>query len=95
MVESTNAFRKKKLRYEKIGNAYLIYESKFDKNIFDYCSYIKDGILKELSNISQRSIFFLRVQPPILFRLVAACYSIFVQVEHTLVKPGGRDVIPR
>ncbi len=86
-----NAFRKKKLSYEKIGNVYLVYESQFDKNIYDYCSYIKHGLSKELPNISRRSIFFLRVQPPILFRLVAPCYSIFVQVEHTLVKPGGRD----
>lgn len=53
-----NAFRKKKLSYESIGNAYLVYESQFDKNIFDYCSYIKDGLLKELPNIRQRSIFF-------------------------------------
>ena len=86
-----NSFRKKKLSYQSIGNAYLVYESQFDKNIFDYCSYIKDGLLKELPNISRRSIFFLRIYPPILFRLVAPCYSIFVQVEHTLVKPGGRD----
>ena len=92
-----NFFSKKKLGFQKIGRAYLVYEaylldeSKFDRGLFDYCSYIKDGLLKELPNISRRSIFFLRVQPPILFRLVAPCYSIFVQVEHTLVKPGGRD----
>ena len=86
-----NSFRKKKLSYQFIGSSYLVYESKFDKNIFDYCSYIKDGLLKELPNISRRSIFFLRIHPPILFRLVAPCYSFFVQVEHTLVKPGGRD----
>ena len=86
-----NSFRKKKLNYQFIGSSYLVYESKFDKNIFDYCSYIKDGLLKELPNISRRSIFFLRIHPPILFRLVAPCYSFFVQVEHTLVKPGGRD----
>ena len=86
-----NSFSKKKLGYQAIGNAYLVYESQFDKNVFDYCSYIKDGLLKELPNISRPSIFFLRVHPPILFRLVAPCYSIFVQVEHTLVKPGGRD----
>ena len=87
-----NSFKKKKkLSYESIGNAYLVYESNFDKNIFDYCSYIRDELLKELPNISRRSIFFLRVHPPILFRLVAPCYSIYVQVEHTLVKPGGRD----
>ena len=86
-----NSFRKKKLSYQFIGSSYLVYESKFDKNIFDYCSYIKDGLLKELPNISRRSIFFLRIHPPILFRLAAPCYGIFVQVEHTLVKPGGRD----
>lgn len=86
-----NSFRKKKLNYQFIGSSYLVYESKFDKNIFDYCSYIKDGLLKELPNISRRSIFFLRIHPPILFRLAAPCYGIFVQVEHTLVKPGGRD----
>jgi len=86
-----NSFRKKKLNYQFIGSSYLVYESKFDKNIFDYCSYIKDGLLKVLPNISRRSIFFLRIHPPILFRLAAPCYGIFVQVEHTLVKPGGRD----
>ena len=86
-----NSFRKKKLSYQFIGSSYLVYESKFDKNIFDYCSYIKDGLLKVLPNISRRSIFFLRIHPPILFRLAAPCYGIFVQVEHTLVKPGGRD----
>jgi len=86
-----NSFKKKKLNYESIGSAYLVYESQFDKNIFDYCSYIRDLLLKELPNIGRRSIFFLRVHPPILFRLAAPCYSIFVQVEHTLVKPGGRD----
>lgn len=86
-----NSFGKKKLSYQFLGSAYLVYESKFDKNIFDYCSYIKDGLFKELPNISRRSIFFLRVYPPILFRLAAPCYSIYVQVEHTLVKPGGRD----
>lgn len=86
-----NFFQKNKLSYQSVGNAYLVYESKFDKNVFDYCSYIKDGLLKELPNISRRSIFFLRVYPPILFRLVAPCYSIYIQVEHTLVKPGGRD----
>ncbi len=86
-----NSFRKNKLNYQFIGSSYLVYESKFDKNIFDYCSYIKDGLLKELPNISRRSIFFLRIHPPILFRLAAPCYGIFVQVEHTLVKPGGRD----
>lgn len=86
-----NIFRKKKLKYQYGGEACLIYESKFDKNILDYCSYIRDGLLKELPDISYRSIFFLRITPPILFRLVAPCYSIFVQVEHTLVRPGGRD----
>jgi hypothetical protein len=86
-----NSFQKNKLSYQSFGNAYLVYEYKFDKNVFDYCSYIKDGLSKELPNISRRSIFFLRVYPPILFRLVAPCYSIYVQVEHTLVKPGGRD----
>ena len=86
-----NIFRKKKLNYQYSGKACLIYESKFDKNILDYCSYIRDGLLKELTDISHRSIFFLRITPPILFRLVAPCYSIFVQVEHTLVRPGGRD----
>ena len=86
-----NLFRKKKLSYQYIGKTYLVYESKFDKDIFDYCSYIRDGLLKELPNIGQRSIFFLRVNPPTPFRLVAHCYSIFVQVEHVLVKPGGRD----
>ena len=86
-----NVFRKKKLSYDSVGNAYLVYESQFDKNIYDYCSYIRDALLKELPNIGLRSIFFLRVHPPILFRVVAPCYSIFVQVEHTLVKPGGRD----
>lgn len=86
-----NLFRKKKLSYQYIGKTYLVYESKFDKDIFDYCSYIRDGLLKELPNIGQQSIFFLRINPPISFRLVAHCYSIFVQVEHVLVKPGGRD----
>lgn len=91
LIFSINFFRKKKLSYEHIGKTYLIYESKFDKNIFDYCSYIQSGLLKELPNVGQRSIFFLRVNPPILFRLIAPCYSFFVQVEHILVKPGGRD----
>ena len=86
-----NFFKKKKLSYQFIGKTCLVYESQFDRNIFDYCSYIRDGILKELPNISQRSIFFLRVSPSILFRLIAPCYSIFVQVEHALVKSGGRD----
>lgn len=91
LIFSLNFFRNKKLSYEYIGKTYLVYESKFDRDIFDYCSYIRDGLLKELPNIGQRSIFFLRVNPPILFRAVAHCYSIYVQVEHVLVKPGGRD----
>ena len=86
-----NAFKKKKLSYDSIGKSYLVYESQFEKDIFDYCSYIRDGLVKELPNIRQRSLFFLRVHPPKIFRLLAPCYSIFVQVEHTLVKPGGRD----
>lgn len=86
-----NFFRKKKLSYEYIGKTYLVYELKFDKNIFDYCSYIRSGLFKELPSIGQRSIFFIRVNPPVLFRLVAPCYSIYIQVEHVLVKPGGRD----
>lgn len=86
-----NFFRKKKLSYKCVGKSYLVYESKFDRNILDYCSYVRDGFLKELPNVDQPSIFFLRVNPLLLFRLVAPCYSIFVQVEHTLVKPGGRD----
>ena len=86
-----NFFKKKKLSYTSVGKVYLVYEFKFDKNILDYCSYIRDGLLKELPNIGKCSIIFLRIYPPILFRLVAPCYSIFVQLEHVLVKPGGRD----
>ena len=91
LISLFNAFRKKKLSYDSIGKSYLVYESQFEKDIFDYCSYIRDGLVKELPNIRQRSLFFLRVHPPKIFRLLAPCYSIFVQVEHTLVKPGGRD----
>lgn len=91
LIFSLNFFRKKKLSYQCIGKACLVYESQFDKNIFDYSSYIWNGLLKELANISQQSIFFLRVSPPLLFRLVAPCFAIFIQVEHALVKPGGRD----
>lgn len=86
-----NFFRKKKLSYQCVGKSYLVYESKFDKNIFDYCSYVRDGFLKELPSVERASIFFLRVNPPLLFCLAAPCYGIFVQLEHTLVKPGGRD----
>lgn len=91
LIFSLNFFRKKKLSYQCIGKACLVYESQFDKNIFDYSSYIRSGLLKELPNISQRSIFFLRVSPPTLFHFVAPCFAIFIQVEHALVKPGGRD----
>ena len=86
-----NVFRKKKLSYQCVGKAYVVYELKFDQNIFDYCSYVRDGLLQELPIIGLPSIFFVRVNPPRLFRLIAPCYSIFIQVEHTLVKPGGRD----
>lgn len=91
LVFLSNFFSRKKLAYEYVGNTYLVYEFKFDKNIFDYCSYIRAGLFKELPNIGHPSIFFIRVNPSILFRLVAPCYSIFIQVEHVLVKPGGRD----
>jgi len=92
-----NAFKKKKLSYDSIGKSYLVYESnlldesKFDKGLFDYISYIRNSFLIEIPHIRRRSLFFLRVHPLMIFRLLAPCYSIFVQVEHTLVKPGGRD----
>jgi hypothetical protein len=91
LIFCLNFFRKKRLGYEYVDKTYLVYESTFDKNIFDYCAYIRAGLLKELPTIGRRSIFFIRVNPSILFRLIAPCYSIFVQVEHVLVKPGGRD----
>lgn len=91
LVFFSNLLRKKKIAYEAIGSSFLIYDLKFDGNIQDYCLLVKEGLSKEILNIRERSLFFLRIRPLSLFRLIAPCYSFFIQVEHTLVKPGGRD----
>jgi hypothetical protein len=91
LIFLSNFLSRKKLSYHFIGSNCLIYESRFDQNILDYCSYIRDEIQNALPHIHRKSIFFLRLSPSIFFRLLAPCFSIFVQIEHTLVKPGGRD----
>ena len=86
-----NYFSKKKYNADLINNFILIYVVNPELVIHDY-SFFVCGLLKNnLSKAEKKGILFYECNSPFFLKLLFPIFQVALQIEHTLVKPNGRD----
>ena len=86
-----NLFTGRQCQIKLINHVLLVSRRNPDKVINDYYRYVLELLLKNLRSINKRCIIFFDYPK---FRLLAKLLPVIyidLQIEHTLVKPGGRD----
>jgi hypothetical protein len=83
-----NPFSKKKYRVCRINKAILIYRSNPEIVIHDYYYYVQNLLLSSLSGLKKRRLVFFECPGLQFLKVCLPFLEIFLQIEHTLLKPG-------
>jgi hypothetical protein len=88
---SVRIFKGKRFACLDKGRAYFIVDEAYDRVIRDYYTYIARLLANALVKIESPSIILLDSNNFSWLRFFLPIKKIILQIEHTLVKPGGRD----
>jgi hypothetical protein len=86
-----NYILKKKYRAELVNNVILIYITNPEVVIHDYSLYVCQLLKKSISNIEKKCIVLYQCDSLLFLKILLPIVQIALQIEHTLVKPSGRD----
>ena len=91
LVALRNYFSSKHFQVELLGNVILIYRTNPEVVIKDYYFYIYCLLKSNLTVVNKRCIVLYDFSLPQLLKKIFPIFEISLQIEHTLVKPGGRE----
>jgi len=86
-----NLICKKKYKVELINKSILIYNANPGEIIHEYSFYVYQLLKNNFSNVAKKCIVFYQCDSPLCLKILFPIVQVALQIEHTLVKPGGRD----
>lgn len=89
MIYWRNFFSNKKYGVQLVGRIIFIYRSNPEIVINDYYFYIQKLLIRSLGLLEKKSLIFFECQGLKPFKLLLPHIDIFLQIEHTLFKPGS------
>ncbi|QKM63983.1 hypothetical protein DCO17_01300 [Polynucleobacter tropicus] len=86
-----NLLSRRKLNFIRVNQAFFVFNQSYDKVLSDYYFYLVGLLGERLHLLSGKCLLYFGAGKFSLFGWQFPVYKIGMQVEHTLVKSGGRD----
>jgi len=87
-----NFFKRRNYRCTQLSKVYWVSNGSYDRVIKDYYEYIEQILSKPLSKVNQHCIIIFNCDFLGPLHYLLPTKKICLQIEHTLVKPGARDL---